>query len=114
MSEARGSGERPSAGGSDDRTGSGGGGGSMRTAAKMIIVLAVILAVLHQDWWWWHDDSRLLGFLPIGLAFHILYSILAATLWAVTCRFAWPDHLDDLSDGPGGGAGSGRQGGAGS
>ena len=58
-----------------------------------LMVLAVV--VLHQDLWLWKNKTLVLGFIPIGLAYHIGYSLLAAlTLW-VLVRFAWPFHLEE-------------------
>ena len=65
---------------------------------NLIIILAIALAVLHQDFWWWDSNSVVLGFLPIGLAFHAFYSILAACLWALAIKIAWPTHLEAMAD----------------
>ena len=59
-----------------------------------IYSLAVLLAILHQDFWLWDSTKLLFGFLPIGLAYHILYSILAALLWVAAIRFAWPKQIE--------------------
>jgi len=63
---------------------------------KGLLTLAVILVLLlHQDFWLWKDRSLVLGFLPVGLAYHIGFSCLAAlTMWALV-RFAWPTELED-------------------
>ncbi len=61
-------------------------------------VLAVAVAalyLLHQDIWFW-DRARplVLGFLPVGLFYHTVYSLaVAALMWALI-RFAWPAHLE--------------------
>ncbi len=68
-----------------------GGGG-----AAIVIAGALLLAVLHQDWWWWDTDTLVFGTLPTGLAFHALYSILAASLWAFACVFAWPASFEEI------------------
>ena len=61
--------------------------------------LIVLLAILHQDFWWWDDSETLvLGFLPIGLAYHALVSILAGVLWAMVVKFCWPAELDAVED----------------
>lgn len=62
-------------------------------AALVLVVLA-----LHQDSWNWTDKSLVFGFLPKGLAYHGLYSILAATTMAILVRFAWPRNLDGDDD----------------
>jgi len=56
------------------------------------------LAILHQDFWWWGDRSLLLGFLPIGLAYHAGFSVAAGVLWALACRWAWPDAIEEWAE----------------
>jgi len=46
-----------------------------------------------------------LGFLPVGPAYHVGYSLLAAALMAVMVRFAGPEDLDPVETPP---AGPGR------
>ena len=60
----------------------------------LLVSLLVLLALLHQDFWWWDDPTPVLGFLPIGLAYHALYSILAAVVWALAVKFAWPSEVE--------------------
>jgi hypothetical protein len=38
------------------------------------------------------------GFLPAGLAYHALYTLAAAALMLLVCRWAWPAHLDRDSE----------------
>jgi hypothetical protein len=62
-----------------------------------VLGMIVCVYVLHQDFWnWAKADPLVLGFLPIGLAYHAIYSIWAATLMAVLVTFAWPKRLEDL------------------
>lgn len=58
----------------------------------------VALAILHQDFWLWDDGSLLFGFLPIGLAYHAGFSIVAASIWALSTRLIWPHHLEAWAD----------------
>jgi hypothetical protein len=63
---------------------------------RLVSGLIVLLAVLHQDYWWWDSiDPLLLGFIPIGLAYHAGVSVAAAVLWAMAIKYCWPDHLED-------------------
>jgi hypothetical protein len=63
---------------------------------KWLLTLMVIgVYVLHQDIWNWHDRTLVLGFLPIGLAYHAGFSLLAAVMMAVLVRYAWPGHLEE-------------------
>ena len=61
-------------------------------------IAAFALLLLHQDIWFWHDATLVFGFIPIGLAYHALYSILAACLWAVAIGIAWPVHLEAFAE----------------
>ena len=63
----------------------------MKSILLALLVMAVY--VLHQDFWNWRNTS-LVGFLPIGLAYHAFYSILCAAMMAILVKFAWPEHLE--------------------
>lgn len=53
----------------------------------MKAVLALAVLALHQDFWFWKDATLVLGFVPVGLAYHLAYCVLAAlTLWALARR----------------------------
>ena len=46
------------------------------------------------------DSANLvLGFMPVGLAYHALYSIVAAAFWFCVIKFAWPTHLEEWAEG---------------
>lgn len=62
---------------------------------NVVIAFVIALAVLHQDVWFWDDATLVWGFIPIGLAYHSLFSILAGVVWALAVVFAWPSHLED-------------------
>lgn len=59
-------------------------------------LLVVALFVLHQDVWFWHRATPLVfGLLPIGLFYHVAYTLVTAVaLWALV-RYAWPAGLDE-------------------
>ena len=65
----------------------------------IILLVFIALAVLHQDTWNWDKANLFLGFIPTGLAFHALYSIVAATFWFCVIKFAWPTHLEEWAEG---------------
>lgn len=65
---------------------------------RFLIVLAILLAILHQDFWWWSDTTLVFGFMPIGLAYHALYSVLAAGLWTLFVKYSWPDEIEAYAD----------------
>lgn len=62
----------------------------------LLTLLVVAVYLLHQDFWNWRRIEPLVfGFLPIGLAYHVGYSLVAAITMAVLVRYAWPRHLDE-------------------
>jgi len=62
---------------------------------SLLTVAVVVVYALHQDVWFWRTARPLVfGFLPIGLAYHAGFSVLAALLmWLLVSR-AWPEHLE--------------------
>jgi len=61
----------------------------------LLSLLVLVVYLLHQDCWnWKRMEPLVFGFLPIGLAYHAGYSVLATLLMWVLVRFAWPDELD--------------------
>lgn len=64
----------------------------MRT--KSLCIALAALALLHQDTWLWHDGRLVFGFLPAGLAYHAVFSLATAGLWALAVRYAWPAELE--------------------
>lgn len=65
---------------------------------RIVILMALALLVLHQDAWLWDDRSIVLGFLPSGLAYHVLFSLLSAVVWALAVKFAWPTEWEHWGD----------------
>ena len=57
-----------------------------------------MLFVLLQVFWFWSNRTLVFGFLPIGLAYHALYSIATAVLWACAVKFAWPKNLEPTAE----------------
>ena len=73
--------------------------GDFRTADLFIWLAAIVLFFLHQDFWFWSDTTLVFGFLPIGLAYHAVYSIAAGCLWACAVKFAWPKTIENQANG---------------
>jgi hypothetical protein len=67
---------------------------------KGLLTLAVVAVyALHQDVWFWRTARPLVfGFLPIGLAYHAGYSILAALLMWLLVSHAWPHRLEEEAE----------------
>lgn len=65
---------------------------------RVVVLFAGLLVVLHQDFWWWHRvEPLLLGYIPIGLAWHVGISLMAAVLAAMIVRYCWPADLEDFA-----------------
>ena len=63
---------------------------------RLLLIGAVIaLYILHQDFWFWRESQPLvLGFLPIGLFYHLVYTLAVALVMWLLVRWAWPAHLE--------------------
>jgi hypothetical protein len=59
-----------------------------------LTALVAVVFVLHQDIWNWTNKTLVMGFLPIGLAYHAGYAVLCVVTMAILVRFAWPRNLD--------------------
>jgi Protein of unknown function (DUF3311) len=69
---------------------------------KLLLVLATLAVyALHQDTWLWSEARPLvLGFLPIGLVYHLGYCVLAALLMWLLVAQAWPERLEREAERP--------------
>ena len=70
----------------------------MKPAVLVSTIVFIVLAVLHQDVWNWDNANLVFGFLPVGLAYHAAYSVVAATFWAIVMKIAWPTRLEEWAD----------------
>jgi hypothetical protein len=60
-----------------------------------LLTLAVIaLLVLRHDYWNWYEVNPT-GFLPIGLWWQILVTLLSSVVMWLLVTFAWPAHLEE-------------------
>lgn len=71
----------------------------MKVPSIVFVIVFVVLAVLHQDNWNWGNANLVFGFIPVGLAYHAGYSLVAATFWAIVIRLGWPTELEEWADG---------------
>jgi hypothetical protein len=65
----------------------------MKLSLFVIAILALYL--LHQDFWFWRAAAPVvLGFLPVGLFYHVCYTlVISALMWALV-KYAWPSRLE--------------------
>jgi hypothetical protein len=70
-----------------------------RRSASILFLLTLAVAavlVLRHDYWFWDTPYPLLfGFLPVGLWWQGLVSLLAAGLMALMVRLVWPAELEE-------------------
>lgn len=66
---------------------------------KLVWLAVGLLFILHQDFWWWDNPSLVFGFLPIGLAYHLVFSVAAGCTWFAMIKFAWPSHVEEFAEG---------------
>ena len=67
---------------------------------RFLLVIAVLaLYLLHQDFWLWRKaDPLVFGFLPIGLFYHVCYTLAVAALMWLLVRHAWPSELESKAE----------------
>jgi len=67
-------------------------------AKRVVWFLFFLLFFLHQDFWWWDQSFLVLGFLPVGLAYHAMLSIACSILGWLAIRYAWPTQLEEMAE----------------
>lgn len=70
----------------------------MRPAHLILGLVVAVVLILRHDYWPANWDSArplLFGFLPVGLWWQALVTLLAALMMWLLVRFAWPQHLED-------------------
>ncbi len=65
----------------------------------VVLLFFLILMALHQDFWNWDNSDLVFGIMPVGLAYHAAYSMVAAGFWALVIRFAWPKDIEEWANG---------------
>lgn len=64
----------------------------MRIALGAVVLL---LYAAHQDFWLWRTVRPLaLGFVPIGLWYHVGYCVAVSVVMWMLVRWAWPAWLE--------------------
>ena len=71
---------------------------SSSSGKTLVWGLFILLFFAHQDFWLWDDGSLVLGFMPIGLAYHALFSIGCAALGWLAIKTAWPHDLEAFAE----------------
>ena len=67
----------------------------------LLALATLVVYVLHQDVWFWRSARPLvLGFLPIGLFYHLCYALVASLLMWLLVACAWPEHLEREAERP--------------
>ena len=69
------------------------------TKKRIIFIVFVLLLLLHQDSWNWDNANLILGFMPVGLFYHVCYSLVAALFWGIVMKVAWPTELEEWAEG---------------
>jgi nitric oxide reductase large subunit len=67
----------------------------------LLIALVAVLYLLHQDFWFWRESQPMVfGFLPIGLFYHLVYTLAVVVAMWLLVKFAWPAHLETQTENP--------------
>jgi hypothetical protein len=62
-----------------------------------LALMVIVLYVLHQDVWFWRTAQPIVfGFLPIGLFYHVCYTLAVILVMGLLVKFAWPAQLETI------------------
>ena len=62
---------------------------------SVLVLLVVALYLSHQDVWFWRAARPFIfGFLPVGLFYHVCFTLAVSLLMWLLVRRAWPAHLE--------------------
>ena len=64
--------------------------GTSRRRRWALYAALFVLYLLHNDLWLW-DDARLIASLPVGLLYHVVYSLVVSVALALLVGLAWPE-----------------------
>jgi hypothetical protein len=62
---------------------------------SILFLLVVALYMLHQDVWFWRTATPVVfGVFPIGLFYHLSYTLAISGLMWLFVKYAWPADLE--------------------
>lgn len=79
---------------------------------KILLTIGVLLLYgLHQDLWNWRVVRPVVfGVLPVGLFYHVVYTLVVSGMMWLLVSLAWPKHLEaDGDEADSGGERGGRR-----
>lgn len=59
----------------------------------VVYALLALLYVLHNDVWYWDDPALALG-LPIGVTYHVVWTLAVSLCFWLAVQYAWPEGLE--------------------
>ena len=66
---------------------------------SLLVVAIIALYLLHQDFWFWRATAPIVfGFLPIGLFYHVCFTLAISVLMWLLVKHAWPADLEEEVD----------------
>ena len=65
-------------------------------AAVLTLIFLLVLFLRHDYWNWDTPGYLLFGFLPVGLWWQALVTILASIMMWLMVTLAWPTHLKQI------------------
>ena len=67
-----------------------------RVISILLTVTFLLVLFLRHDYWNWDTPGYLLfGFIPVGLWWQALVTILASIMMWLMVTLAWPSHLEE-------------------
>ena len=59
-----------------------------------LYIWLIALFVLHFDFWYADSTELVFGFIPTGLYYQMVFTVVAAITWYLVCKYCWPTNLE--------------------
>ncbi len=67
----------------------------LNKSENFLIIAVSLVYLLHQDLWFWDTaEPFFFGFMPIGLFYHVCFSLVAVGIMGLLVKYSWPEYLE--------------------
>jgi hypothetical protein len=71
----------------------------LKKSENFLVIAVLLVYILHQDIWFWNTAKPFFfGFMPIGLFYHVCFSLVASVIMCLLVKHCWPEYLEKEVD----------------
>ena len=71
----------------------------LKKSENFLVIAVLLVYILHQDIWFWNTAKPFFfGFMPIGLFYHVCFSLVAVGIMVLLVKHSWPEYLEKEVD----------------